>query len=262
MELRGTEKEKITPNSHPYRVVFLWRKTKMANERLIRIAQTGEIEPEQPLSPVDKLVSQANIVPEQAEPATDPSFWNKTRRFLGTDLGRSLLGGLGTAAAVGLTGGSAQDALGYGVIGAGNTVENLNNQRQQEQNLALKYQQEFKPTEKLKNFEFIKNNYGDAAAKQYLLGDNQPSVSNDEKLYNFYISKGFTNDEALNMVSALRRKQQAEAQLWEEAVRGNPQAQGIVNQQPGSPVYEQELIRNAGGLSAPESAINGYTEKF
>lgn len=58
------------------------------------------------------------------------SFWDKTKAFAKTNLGRNLLGGLGTGLAVALAGGDTKDAIGYGVIGAGNTAKTIYNQNQ------------------------------------------------------------------------------------------------------------------------------------
>lgn len=63
------------------------------------------------------------------------------KNFAGSNAGRTLWGGLGAGLGVALTGGNLQDALGYGVIGAGNTVDTLNQNRQYANRLALKQQE-------------------------------------------------------------------------------------------------------------------------
>ncbi len=103
--------------------------------RIQRIAQTGDIAESKPLTPVENLmeyfpkIPQANAnmaanVPNSAN-SHEGGFWNSVKNFAGTNGGRMLLGGLGSALGVGLTGGNFQDALGYGIIGAGNTADNI-----------------------------------------------------------------------------------------------------------------------------------------
>lgn len=107
-------------------------------DKILRIAQGGKtITPE--MSAADRVMAYA--MPE-VEPQTQPQLqqlqplpknnglWGGFKDFAGSNAGRTLLGGLGTALAVGLTGGNAKDALGYGVIGAGNTVGVLNKNKQ------------------------------------------------------------------------------------------------------------------------------------
>ncbi len=107
-------------------------------DKILRIAQGGKpITPE--MSVADRVMAYA--MPE-VEPQTQPQLqqlqplpknnglWGGFKDFAGSNAGRTLLGGLGTALAVGLTGGTAKDALGYGVIGAGNTVGVLNKNKQ------------------------------------------------------------------------------------------------------------------------------------
>ena len=87
--------------------------------RLYQIANTGQLT--DPNTQPTNLMSQ---VPQQQ------SFWDKTKAFAKTNLGRNLLGGLGTGLAVALAGGDTRDAIGYGVIGAGNTAKTIYNQQQ------------------------------------------------------------------------------------------------------------------------------------
>lgn len=95
-------------------------------DRIQRIAMTGDITEPKPLSPVENIMQH---YPKQETPE-EGGFWNGVKNFASSKGGRMLLGGLGTAAAVGLTGGGLQNALGYGVIGAGKTAENIYNQEQ------------------------------------------------------------------------------------------------------------------------------------
>lgn len=97
-------------------------------DRINRIAMTGDIEDPKPLSPVDNIMQ--HYPKAQETPQEEGGFWNGLKNFAGSKGGRMLIGGLGTAAAVGLTGGGLQNALGYGVIGAGKTAENLYKQEQ------------------------------------------------------------------------------------------------------------------------------------
>lgn len=95
-------------------------------DRINRIAMTGDIEDPKPLSPVENIMQH---YPKQETPQ-EGGFWNGLKNFAGSKGGRMLIGGLGTGLAVGLTGGGLQNALGYGVIGAGKTAENIYNQEQ------------------------------------------------------------------------------------------------------------------------------------
>ena len=97
-------------------------------DRIQRIAMTGDIAEPKPLSPVENIMQHYPKV--QAQEPEEGGFWNGLKNFAGSKGGRMLIGGLGTGLAVGLTGGGLQNALGYGVIGAGKTAENLYNQEQ------------------------------------------------------------------------------------------------------------------------------------
>lgn len=110
--------------------------------RMYRIAETGDVNDP---TPVDNVLRMAEERQRQQQQARPQSAWGRFKNFAGSDAGRTLWGGLGTALGVGLTGGNLQDALGYGVIGAGNTVGILNQNRQYADRLALK-QQERCPT--------------------------------------------------------------------------------------------------------------------
>lgn len=50
------------------------------------------------------------------------TFWQKAKEFAGSDLGRNLIGGLGSGLAVALSGGDGRDALRYGLQGAAATT--------------------------------------------------------------------------------------------------------------------------------------------
>ena len=110
--------------------------------RMYRIAETGDVNDP---TPVDNVLRMAEERQRQQQQARPQSAWGRFKNFAGSNAGRTLWGGLGTALGVGLTGGNLQDALGYGVIGAGNTVGTLNQNRQYANRLALK-QQERCPT--------------------------------------------------------------------------------------------------------------------
>lgn len=104
-------------------------------ERIERIALTGDISEPKALTPVENLMGYFPKIPQasgsiaasqpQSNDNNEGGFWNGVKNFAGTNGGRMLLGGLGTALGVGLTGGNFQDALGYGIIGAGNTASNI-----------------------------------------------------------------------------------------------------------------------------------------
>ena len=94
-----------------------------------RIAKTGETQEPQ-TSPVDNIMAMQN-----------KSRWDKAKDFAGSVAGRNLLGGLTTAAAVALTGGNLKDAVGYGVIGAGRTMDSQNQKKQYDNKLAMLRQQ-------------------------------------------------------------------------------------------------------------------------
>lgn len=102
-------------------------------DRINRIAITGELAEPQPLSPVDNIMQHyPSVENKQLQTPEEGGFWNGLKKFAGSKGGRMALGGLGTGLAVALTGGNVKDALGYGVIGAGKTAENLYNQEQKE----------------------------------------------------------------------------------------------------------------------------------
>lgn len=106
--------------------------------RMYRIAETGDVN--DPTS-VDNVLRMAEERQRQQQQARPQSAWGRFKNFAGSDAGRTLWGGLGTALGVGLTGGDFKNALGYGVIGAGNTVGTLNQNRQYANRLALKQQE-------------------------------------------------------------------------------------------------------------------------
>ena len=105
---------------------------------MYRIAETGDVNDP---TPVDNVLRMAEERQRQQQQARPQSAWGRFKNFAGSNAGRTLWGGLGTALGVGLTGGNLQDALGYGVIGAGNTVGTLNQNRQYANRLALKQQE-------------------------------------------------------------------------------------------------------------------------
>lgn len=107
-------------------------------DRMYRIVETGEVNDP---APVDNVLRMAEERQRQQQQARPQSAWGRFKNFAGSNAGRTLWGGLGTALGVGLTGGNLQDALGYGVIGAGNTVGTLNQNRQYANRLALKQQE-------------------------------------------------------------------------------------------------------------------------
>ena len=106
--------------------------------RMYRIAETGDVNDP---TPVDNVLRMAEERQRQQQQARPQSAWGRFKNFAGSDAGRTLWGGLGTALGVGLTGGDFKNALGYGVIGAGNTVGILNQNRQYADRLALKQQE-------------------------------------------------------------------------------------------------------------------------
>ena len=110
--------------------------------RMYRIAETGDVNDPTPVDNVLRMVEAAERQKQQNRPQ---SAWGRFKNFAGSNAGRTLWGGLGAGLGVALTGGNLQDALGYGVIGAGNTVGILNQNRQYADRLALK-QQERCPT--------------------------------------------------------------------------------------------------------------------
>lgn len=100
-------------------------------DRIQRIAMTGDIAEPKPLTPVENIMQYYPKVDVKPQEETG-GIWNGIKNFAKSDGGRTLLGGLTTAVGVGLTGGNWQDALGYGMIGAGNTADNIY-QKQQDQ---------------------------------------------------------------------------------------------------------------------------------
>ena len=91
--------------------------------RMYRIAETGDVNDP---TPVDNVLRMAEERQRQQQQARPQSAWGRFKNFAGSNAGRTLWGGLGAGLGVALTGGNLQDALGYGVIGAGNTVGILN----------------------------------------------------------------------------------------------------------------------------------------
>ena len=104
---------------------------------MYRIAETGDVNDP---TPVDNIMRMAEDRQRQQQ-VRPQSAWGRFKNFAGSNAGRTLLGGLGAGLGVALTGGNLQDALGYGVIGAGNTVDTLNQNRQYANRLALKQQE-------------------------------------------------------------------------------------------------------------------------
>ena len=89
----------------------------MVNERVFKIAETGQIPANDPVS---NIMSQVEIKQDG-----EPGLWGSFKKWAGSKGGRMTLGGLGTALGVWLSGGDFRDALGYGVIGAGNTAKTV-----------------------------------------------------------------------------------------------------------------------------------------
>lgn len=89
----------------------------MVNERVFKIAEIGQIPANDPVS---NIMSQVEIKQDG-----EPGLWGSFKKWAGSKGGRMTLGGLGTALGVGLSGGDFRDALGYGVIGAGNTAKTM-----------------------------------------------------------------------------------------------------------------------------------------
>ena len=104
----------------------------MTLQRLYNIAQTGQTADP---TAVDNIMAQYQ--PKKQE----GGFWNGFKNFAGSDVGRMLIGGLGTAAAVGLSGGSGKDALRYGLMGAGSTMQSIDSRNRYRDKL-MKEQQE------------------------------------------------------------------------------------------------------------------------
>lgn len=107
-------------------------------DKILRIA-SGAKPTEAGMSTADKLMQY--YTPQTSPKPQDNSVWGRFKNFSESNAGRTLWGGLGTALGVGLTGGSFKDALGYGVIGAGNTVDTLNQNKQYQNQLELKQQE-------------------------------------------------------------------------------------------------------------------------
>lgn len=107
-------------------------------DKILRIANGAK--------PMNTTMSSADRIMQYAAPQAEPqpqdnSAWGRFKNFAGSNAGRTLLGGLGAGLGVALTGGNFQDALGYGVIGAGNTVGVLNQNKRYANQLKLKQQE-------------------------------------------------------------------------------------------------------------------------
>ena len=87
-------------------------------DRINRIAMTGDIADPKPLSPVDNIMSHYPTTQ-----TTDAQQDAKKKEM--SNIGRLLFSGLGGGLAAGLMGGSWGDAVGYGLMSAGNTADNL-----------------------------------------------------------------------------------------------------------------------------------------
>lgn len=142
-----------------------------AMDNILRIARGGKpITAE--MSPAERVMQYA--LPQPAPTPKDNSAWGRFKCFAGSNGGRTLMGGLGTALAVGLTGGNFKDALGYGVMGAGNTVGVLNRNKQYANQLALKQQERLDAIGKEQRENKFKLDLQDQAlAKSKLLADYQ-----------------------------------------------------------------------------------------
>ena len=130
------------------------------------------------------------------------------KNFAGSNAGRTLWGGLGAGLGVALTGGNLQDALGYGVIGAGNTVGVLNQNKRYANQLKLKQQER-----------------ADALAKEQR--DNQFKLTLQDKALEK--SKQLADYQLKNTLARLRGEQeikdtaeQAEKQRKIAAINSNP----------------------------------------
>ncbi len=101
-------------------------------ENMWNVARLGENYSDRP---VDRIMDDYTQYLDRNKPK---NTWEDVKNFASGNIGRPLLGGLGTALAVGLTGGSAKDALSYGLLGAGHTADNL----QRQWNIEQRQQQE------------------------------------------------------------------------------------------------------------------------
>ena len=111
-------------------------------DRMYRIAETGDVNDPTPVDNVLRMVEAAARQKQQNRPK---SASGRFKNFADSNAGRTLWGGFGAGLGVALAGGDFKNALGYGVIGAGNTVGILNQNRQYANRLALK-QKERCPT--------------------------------------------------------------------------------------------------------------------
>ena len=73
--------------------------------RMYRIAETGDVNDP---TPVDNVLRMAEERQRQQQQARPQSAWGRFKNFAGSNAGRTLWGGLGTALGVGLTGGNLQ----------------------------------------------------------------------------------------------------------------------------------------------------------
>ena len=176
-----------------------------AMDNILRIARGGKpITPE--MSPAERVMQYA--LPQPAPTPKDNSAWGRFKSFAGSNGGRTLMGGLGTALAVGLTGGNFKDALGYGVMGAGNTVDVLNRNKQYANQLALKQQERIDAVGKEQRENKFKLDLQDQAlAKSKLLADYQLEKA----------TQRLKDENELERVAA-----EAERQRKIAAINGNP----------------------------------------
>lgn len=175
--------------------------------RVFNIAQTGNIaEP----TPVDNIMAQ---MPQEQ------NFWQKAKNFAGSTLGRNLIGGLATAAAVGLSGGDTQDALRYGVIGAGNTMDTINRRKQYENQLL---QQQQDRADKLAEAQAGRDFQMQMADKQIAANKEAADLAFERRLQELAISNQNETDR-INLENQLALENQAaERQRKIDNIQNNP----------------------------------------
>lgn len=136
---------------------------------------------------VDSILKEANI--QQPEIQSLGQSQEPTKKWYQKPGVASALSGLGTALAVGLTGGDMGQALGYGVMGAGNTMKNIqdNNQlslsnRRADQNIAnIEKQQDFNNNLALQGQDLANKNHDLAVQRQKATEDYQKEQLNLNK---------------------------------------------------------------------------------
>jgi len=203
--------------------------------RFYRVAETGEYADPTPVDNVMTQIAAAQKLKPQtvqtAQSEQQGGFWNGLKNFALSNAGRMTLGGLGTAAGVALTGGDFEDALGYGIVGAGNTASNLQSKYKYQDSLAKQAQDR---QDKLNEA---------AAQRQFQLDMQSRQLANSKALADYNFQNKLRELTATNQLnSELKAAEEAQKQAKITSALQN----GYITQDEANHLYKQNL-----GLSEP-----------